>query len=58
MNVNGGEGDEGDDNVKGRCNGTGFTAIRKSASSFANPNIKNTKPCCWDTGLKFCFIVL
>ncbi len=50
VKVAGGGHADGDDNVKGRCNGTSYTAFRNVNSSFANPN-KFGKGCCWDSGL-------
>lgn len=47
----------GDDGISGKCNGTGFTAFRKVASSFANPQTFG-KLCNWDSGYKHSIILL
>lgn len=47
----------GDNNIPGKCNGSGFTAFRKHISSFANPN-HFKKLCNWDTDCKFSIICL
>ena len=47
----------GDDNIPGKCNGSGFTAFRKCSSSFANPNIFK-KLCNWESTDKFSIICL
>ena len=53
-----GEGhDRGDDNIPGKCNGSGFTAFRKHSCSFANPNYFK-KLCNWDKSYKFSIICL
>ncbi len=49
--------DKGDDNIPGKCNGSGFTAFRKHSCSFANPNYFK-KLCNWDTSYKFSIICL
>ena len=49
--------DKGDDNIPGKCNGSGFTAFRKHGCSFANPNYFK-KLCNWDSGCKFSIICL
>ncbi len=49
---------KGDDNIPGKCNGSGFTAFRKGINcSFANPNYFK-KLCNWDTNCKFSIICL
>ena len=58
IKVNGNGYDKGDDNVPGKCNGSGFTAFRKGINcSFANPNYFK-KLCNWDSGNKFSIICL
>ena len=47
----------GDDNIPGKCNGSGFTAFRKVSCSFANPNYFK-KLCNWDSSYKFSIICL
>ena len=47
----------GDDNIPGKCNGSGFTAFRKPDYSFANPNYFK-KLCNWDSGHKYAIICL
>ncbi len=47
----------GNDRKAGRCNGSNFTAFRKAACSFANPNTFG-KFCSWDTGNKYAIICL
>ena len=48
---------EGDGNIPGKCNGSGFTAFRKWSSSFANPNYFK-KLSNWDKDCKFSIICL
>ena len=48
---------EGDNNIPGKCNGSGFTAFRKYTSSFANPNYFK-KLCNWDSSNKYSIICL
>ena len=57
IKTNGNGSREGDDNVSGKCNGTGFTAFRKGSSSFANSNYFK-KLCNWDSSDKFSIICL
>ena len=47
----------GDNNIPGKCNGSGFTAFRKWGCSFANPNYFK-KLCNWDSSYKFSIICL
>ncbi len=47
----------GDDNIPGRCNGSGFTAFRKYPKSFANPN-HFKKLCNWNSDHKYSIICL
>ena len=47
----------GDNNIPGKCNGSGFTAFRKNSCSFANPNYFK-KLCNWDSSNKFSIICL
>jgi len=48
---------EGDNNIPGKCNGSGFTAFRKHSCSFANPNYFK-KLCNWDSSYKYSIICL
>ena len=57
INTDGNGADRGDDNIPGKCNGSGFTAFRKDSYSFANPNYFK-KLCNWDSGHKFSIICL
>ena len=57
IKVDGNGGRGGDDNIPGKCNGSGFTAFRKCSSSFANPNIFK-KLCNWESTDKFSIICL
>ena len=57
IKTDGGGYDKGDDNIPGKCNGSGFTAFRKHSCSFANPNYFK-KLCNWDSPYKFSIICL
>jgi len=57
IKVLGGRYEKGDDNIPGKCNGSGFTAFRKHGYSFANPNFFK-KLCNWDSSYKFSIICL
>ena len=57
MNADGNGYYYGDNNIPGKCNGSGFTAFRKIGCSFANPN-HFKKLCNWDSSYKFSIICL
>ena len=57
IKTEGGGAHEGDENIPGKCNGSGFTAFRKCVSSFANPNFFK-KLCNWDSSYKYSIICL
>ena len=57
IKANGEGAHKGDNNIPGKCNGSGFTAFRKEGCSFANPN-NFKKLCNWDSSDKYSIICL
>ena len=57
IKANGEGAHKGDNNIPGKCNGSGFNAFRKAGCSFANPN-NFKKLCNWDSGNKYSIICL